>query len=33
MIAHSRGHASLRENLEKMCNLMSVGEYVDQILY
>ena len=27
------GHATLRENFEKMCNLMRLGEYFDQILY
>ena len=26
-------HATLRENFEKMCNLMRLGEYFDQILY
>ena len=26
------GHATLRENFEKMGNLMSIGEYFDQIL-
>ena len=30
---HAKGHATLRENLEKMCNLMRLGEYSDQILY
>ena len=30
---HARGHATLRENFEKMCNLMRLGEYSDQILY
>ena len=30
---HARGHATLRENFEKMCNLMRLGEYFDQILY
>ena len=30
---HARGHATLRENVEKMCNLMRLGEYFDQILY
>ena len=30
---HARGHATLRENFEKMCNLMRFGEYFDQILY
>ena len=24
---HARGHATLRENFEKMCNLMRLGEY------
>ena len=24
---HARGHATLRENFEKMCNLMCLGEY------
>ena len=28
-----RGHATLREILENMCNLMRLGEYIDQILY
>ena len=26
------GNAILRENFEKMCNLMRLGEYFDQIL-
>ena len=30
---HTREHATLRENFEKMCNLMRLGEYFDQILY
>ena len=30
---HAREHATLRENFEKMCNLMRLGEYFDQILY
>ena len=30
---HARGHATLRENFEKMCNLMRLGQYFDQILY
>ena len=30
---HARGLATLRENFEKMCNLMSLDEYFDQILY
>ena len=30
---HARGHATLRENFENMCNLMRLGEYFDQILY
>ena len=30
---HARGHATLRENFEKMCNLMRFGEYFEQILY
>ena len=30
---HAMGHATLRENFEKMCNLMRLGEYFDQILY
>ena len=30
---HDRGHATLQENFEKLCNLMRLGEYVDQILY
>ena len=25
------GHATLRENFEKMCNLMRLSEYFDQI--
>ena len=29
----ARGHATLRENFEKMCDLMRLGEYFDQILY
>ena len=29
---HARGHATLRENFEKMCNLMRLDEYFDQIL-
>ena len=29
---HARGHATQRENLEKICNLR-LGEYFDQILY
>ena len=24
---YAKGHATLRENLEKMCNLMCFGEY------
>ena len=32
--AHMLGaYATLRENFEKMCNLMRLGEYFDQILY
>ena len=31
--AYARGHATLRENFEKMCDLMRLGEYFDQILY
>ena len=27
------GHATLQEIFEKMCNLMRLGEYFDQILY
>ena len=30
---YARGHATLRENFEKMCNSMYLGEYFDQILY
>ena len=30
---HARGLATLRENFEKMCNLMRLGEYFVQILY
>ena len=30
---HDRGHATLRGIFEKMCNLMRLGEYFDQILY
>ena len=30
---HERGHATLREIFEKMCNLMRLGEYFDQIVY
>ena len=30
---HDRGHATLQEIFEKMCNLMRLGEYFDQILY
>ena len=26
---HARGHATLRENFEKMCNLMCLGKYFD----
>ena len=26
-------HATLREFVDKMCNLMRLGEYFDQILY
>ena len=29
---HVRGHAPQRENLEKMCNLVRLGVYFDQIL-
>ena len=29
---HARGLATLRENFEKMCNLMRLGEYFVQIL-
>ena len=29
---HAKGHAiALQENFEKMCNLMRLGEYFDQI--
>ena len=27
------GHVTLRENVLKVCNLMRLGEYFDQILY
>ena len=30
---HARGHASQRENLEIMCNLVLLGVYFDQILH
>ena len=30
---HDRGHATLREIFENMCNLKRLGEYFDQILY
>ena len=30
---HGRGHATLRENFEKMYNFMRLGENFDQILY
>ena len=30
---HARGHATMRENFLKMCNLMRLGEYFDRILY
>ena len=30
---HYRGHATLREIFENMCNLMRLGEYFNQILY
>ena len=30
---HDRGHATLQKFSEKMCNLMRLGEYFDQILY
>ena len=30
---HARGLDTLRENFEKMCKLMRLGEYFDQILY
>ena len=28
----AKGHATLREIFDKMCNLMCLGEYFDQIL-
>ena len=30
---HARGHATLQENFEKMCNLMRLGEYFVLILF
>ena len=30
---HARGHAPQLENLEKMCNLVGIGVYFDQILH
>ena len=30
---HAKGHGTLRGNFEKMCNLVRLGEYFDQILY
>ena len=30
---HAMSHAPQRENLEKMCNLMRLGVYFDQILH
>ena len=30
---HARGHAPQQENLEKMCNLVRLGVYFDQILH
>ena len=30
---NAREHATQRENFEKMCNLMRLCEYFDQILY
>ena len=30
---HARGHATMREIFLKMCNLIHLGEYFDQILY
>ena len=29
----ARGHAPQRENFEKMCNLVRLGVYFDQILH
>ena len=29
--SHDSGHATLREIFEKMCNLMRLGEYFDEI--
>ena len=30
---HARGHATLRENIEKMCNLMRLGEKFSHVAY
>ena len=30
---HARGHATLRENFEKMCNLMRLGEKFSHVAY
>ena len=30
---HARGHTTPLKNFLKMCNLMRLGEYFDQILY
>ena len=30
---HARGHAPQQENLEKMCNLVRLSLYFDQILH
>ena len=30
---HARGHTHQRENLEKMCNLVRLGEYFDLLLH
>ena len=30
---HTRGHAPQRENLEKMCNLVRLSVYFNQILH
>ena len=31
--ARARGHATQPENVEKMCNLVGLGVYLDQILH
>ena len=31
--AHMSGHATLQENVEKMCNFMRLSEYLDHIFY